>query len=291
VRPTRLLAGALATLLFASLPAGAQEADDPGGEPQAAPDPYAEYDDLAFEDDADADLADDSGDPFETVNRGIFWVNDGIDRYALEPVSTAFDYALPDPVQRALRNAFDNLRFPIVFFNDLFQGKPVAAGRDLARFLLNTTVGIGGFLDPASTIGLEKHNEDFGQTLGYWGVPPGPYLMLPFFGPSNIRDGCGLIVDSAFRAFGFFIPFWVSLSMQAVDTVNRRALIRDEIRAERRAALDWYAAVRSAYSQYRENLVKDRRAGVDTDYTLFPSFEPEQGEPDAPQDPQNPQKP
>jgi phospholipid-binding lipoprotein MlaA len=266
-RKQRTGAVVLAALWLLVVP-GAAGADDPdaAAEPAAAPEADDLYldedDDLYFDEDAEEDG---TGDPLETVNRGIFWVNDGLDVYAIEPVSKAWDFVLPDPVQRSLRSVFDNLRFPVLFFNNLFQGKPKQAGSDLARFAINTTVGVGGLMDPASSIGLKKRNEDFGQTLGVWGVPPGPYLMLPFFGPSNLRDGAGLIVDTGFRAFGFFIPFWVSAAMQAVDTLNRRSLIREQIEAERRAALDWYSAVRSAYTQYRENLIKDRREADDKD--------------------------
>ena len=162
-----------------------------------------EYDELYFDEDAEED---DAGDPWEPMNRGLFWVNDGLDRYAIEPVSKAWDFVLPDFAQRSLRNAFENLRFPIVFFNDLFQGKPKQAGQDLARFVLNSTVGIGGLLDPASTIGLKQRNEDFGQTLGYWGVPPGPYLMLPFFGPSSVRDGVGKLSNRFHHKLPLFLP-------------------------------------------------------------------------------------
>ncbi|MGI9591747.1 MAG: MlaA family lipoprotein [Myxococcota bacterium] len=278
----RALALLLALLLVLAPVAGAQEpaaaepaveASEPAGEDEPvaeSPDAvaaeeeassdYDEFDDLYFEEDIEDE---DTGDPIEPVNRAIFWVNDGIDRYALEPVSTVWDWVFPDFVQRAMSNGFDNLRFPIVFFNHLFQLKFANAGKDVARFAINSTVGIGGLMDPAETIGLPKRFEDFGQTLGYWGVPPGPYLMLPFFGPSNLRDGFGLVVDSVFRAIGFFIPFVASVALQGVDTLNRRSLIRDELQAERRAALDWYAAVRSAYSQYRENLINDRRVDAD----------------------------
>jgi phospholipid-binding lipoprotein MlaA len=263
--PCSLLALLLAALLAFAPLAGAQEpADD---------DLAFEDDELAFEDDElyfEDDLEEeDDGDPFEPMNRGIFWVNDGLDRYAVEPVSIAWDWVFPDFAKRALRNGFDNLRFPIVFFNHLFQLKMKNAGKDVARFAINTTVGIGGLMDPAASIGLEKRFEDFGQTLGFWGVPPGPYLMLPFFGPSNVRDGFGLIVDTAFRAFGFFIPFVASLAMQGVDTLNRRSLIREAIQSERAAALDWYSAVRSAYTQYRENQVNDRRGGAETESSYY----------------------
>jgi phospholipid-binding lipoprotein MlaA len=206
------------------------------------------------------------------VNRGIFVVNDGLDRHVIEPVSAAWDWMLPDFAQRGLRRAFDNLRFPIVFFNNLLQWKPVVAGESVARFLLNSTVGLAGFLDPAAAIGIERRDEDFGQTLGWWGVPAGPFLMLPLLGPSNVRDGVGLIVDSALRAIGFFIPFWASVGMAGVDTLNRRSLIRDQIEAEREAAVDWYAAVRSAYTQYREALVSDQRESL-AEGDVYPVFE------------------
>ena len=262
------LIAALALLPLAAARAAPPEAEETAPEGGHA---YDEYDELYFDDEPGEP---DDHDPIEGVNRGIFWFNDGLDQHVLEPVATGFDYAVPDFAQRALRNAFDNLRFPIVFFNNLFQGKPKLAGVDIARFLMNTSVGLGGLMDPASSVGLRKSNEDFGQTLGYWGVPPGPYLMLPFFGPSNVRDTGGLVVDTAFRAIGFFIPFVASLAMQGVDTLNRRALIRKEIAAERRAALDWYAAVRSAYSQYRANLVQDRRQAADSEDDEFRDYYP-----------------
>ncbi|MDJ0847349.1 MAG: VacJ family lipoprotein [Myxococcota bacterium] len=267
----------------AEVPAAASAADSPD-EPEAAgvdEDLYAadEYDDLYF----DEEYAEtDDGDPIEGFNRGIFAFNDTLDRFVLEPVATGLDWVVPDFAQRALRNGFDNLRFPIVFFNDLFQGKPAGAGQDLARFVVNSTVGLGGLMDPAAKIGLPQRNEDFGQTLGYHGVPPGPYLMLPFFGPSNVRDTGGLVVDTAFRAIGFFIPLVASVAMQGVDTVNRRSLIREQIQAERKAALDWYAAVRSAYSQYRENLVHDKRQAADEGVlgnTLFGASSDAQSDP------------
>jgi len=263
------VAGAQAPVPEAPAPGAGADGKDGKAEEEAST-AYDEYDDLYFEDDIEDE---DFGDPIEPVNRAIFWVNDGFDHYALEPISTVWDWVLPDFAQRAVRNGFDNLRFPIVFFNHLFQLKVANAGKDVARFAINTTVGIGGLMDPAAAIGLPKRFEDFGQTLGFWGVPPGPYLMLPFFGPSNVRDGFGLIVDTVFRAFGFFIPFVASLAMQGVDTLNRRSLIRDEIKAERRAALDWYAAVRSAYSQYRENLINDRRSGAEAESSYYPTFE------------------
>jgi len=230
----------------------------------------SQHDDLDFEQQYAEDVAAD--DPLEPMNRQIFRVNDGLDRYVIEPVAKGWDFVMPNFVQHALRDAFDNLRFPIVFANNLLQLKIKDAGIDLGRFIVNSTVGLAGFLDPASTIGLRRNVEDFGQTLAFWGVPPGPYLMLPFFGPSNIRDGFGLIVDTGLRAVGFFIPLVASFAMQGFDTLNRRSLVRDQIDSERRASLDWYISVRNAYTQYREHLVHDRKK-AETDYDYFPGAE------------------
>lgn len=260
----------LTLLLLAVLAAPSPQAwaDAPGETPvatvQAEPEEDNDQDDIYFEEDFEEEAAQEEvNDPIEGVNRAIFAFNDGLDRYAIEPAATAFDYVVPDFAQNALQNGFDNLRFPILFFNHLFQGKPGPAAKDFARFAVNTTVGLAGLMDPASAIGLRQTHADFGQTLGYWGVPPGPYLMLPFFGPSDVRDTGGRVVDTGMRALGFFIPFWASMAMNGVDTLNWRSLNREAIQAERRAALDWYVAVRSAYTQYRENLVQQARRGTD----------------------------
>jgi phospholipid-binding lipoprotein MlaA len=203
---------------------------------------------------ADSDVSD----PWEGMNRGIFGFNEGFDRWIAEPIAKGADFITPDPVERAIRRFFVNTLFPVRFVNDLLQVKPVAAAEDLGRFVVNTTIGIAGFFDPASKIGLEGHEEDFGQTLGYWGVPPGPYLVLPFIGPSSPRDGAGLIADSAARVYPFFISMWVSAAISGTDLVNRRSLALESIAAEREAALDYYVAVRNAYISYRENQVRDR---------------------------------
>jgi phospholipid-binding lipoprotein MlaA len=113
-------------------------------------------------------------DPLERMNRGIFSFNEGLDRWFLEPVATGWDFVMPDPVETAIQRFFRNLGFPVVFVNDLLQGKPIAALQDVGRFALNSTAGIAGFFDPATEVGLPSHDEDFGQTLGVWGVPSGP---------------------------------------------------------------------------------------------------------------------
>lgn len=217
-----------------------------------------------------ADAETEVSDPIESFNRGIFCFNDCLDMCFLEPLADTWDFFMPDVAQRSVRRAFDNLRFPVVFLNDLLQGKPKAAGVDLARFLVNTTAGVGGLMDPAQDwFDLDRHKEDFGQTLGYWGVPPGPFLMLPFLGPSNLRDGFGSAVDVVTGVIAWFAPLAVTVSLTGTDTLNRRSLVGDQIAQERAAALDWYAAVRSAYSQYRENLIQDDAKAVDQESPLI----------------------
>ncbi len=198
-------------------------------------------------------------DPWEGMNRGIFSFNETLDRWILEPVATGWDFVMPDPVERAIVRFYHNASFPVRFVNDLLQWKPMAAAQDVGRFALNTTAGIAGLFDPASDVGLADSDEDFGQTLGVWGVPPGPYLVLPVFGPSNPRDTGGLVVDSATLVYPYFLPFWVNATSTAVSIVNRRSRLLETIREERAAAFDFYVAVRNAYVQRRENQVADRR--------------------------------
>jgi phospholipid-binding lipoprotein MlaA len=222
--------------------------------PSAAP-ASAEEAALAADDDSTVN------DPWEGMNRGIFSFNETLDGWILEPVATGWDFVMPDPVERAIVRFFANARMPVVFVNDLLQWKPLAAAQDVGRFALNTTAGIGGVFDPASEVGwLPAHDEDFGQTLGVWGVPPGPYLVLPVLGPSSPRDTGGLVVDSATLVYPYFLPFWVNAASTAVNTVNRRSRLLETIREERRAAFDFYVAARNAWVQHRENQVADRAA-------------------------------
>jgi phospholipid-binding lipoprotein MlaA len=206
---------------------------------------------------ADADTDAGAGDPWASMNRGIFRFNKGADRWLIEPIAKGVDFVIPDPVERSIRKFFENSMFPIRFLNNLLQAKPVSAVEDLARFAVNTTVGVAGFFDPATGFGLEGHPEDFGQTLGYWGIPPGPYLVLPILGPSNPRDTVGRVADSAAAVHPYFIAFWVSSVITMGDLLNWRSLRLDDIAAEREAALDYYVAVRNAYLSYREDQVRD----------------------------------
>ncbi len=253
-------------LVLAALPATAQ-----GEAPVRPPDPGAAE---AVEPAEAVDWGEGGSiiwDPFEPVNRGIFQLNETLDAWFMEPLATGWDFVLPMRVQLCIANFFTHLALPVRFANDVLQLKLLKAFDDTGRFVLNTLVGVGGLFDPASSLaGIPKHDEDFGQTLGRWGVPPGPYLVLPLLGPSNPRDGIGLAVDSLGAIQTFFLSFPILASAAAVNAINDRSLTLEQVRAERESAFDFYAAVRTGYSQFRENRVRDRavkpqRASADED--------------------------
>jgi phospholipid-binding lipoprotein MlaA len=198
----------------------------------------------------------DPSDPWEPMNRGTFRVNDTVDRNALRPAAQTYDDHAPGWFRAAAGNFFTNLNSPTNIVNNLLQGKFKAAGQDTLRFLMNTTLGVGGLLDPATDVDLPQHDEDFGQTLGWWGVPPGPFLMLPLLGPSTVRDA-----PSAFFA-RFLEPFywynagnerWVSLGLSVLEL--RASLLPLDATLAR--AYDPYAFIRTAYLQRRLYLVFD----------------------------------
>ena len=216
-------------------------------------------------------------DPIEGVNRKVFWFNDRVDVYALEPVATGWEKVTPRRVRTSVSNFFDNLRFPIVAVNDLLQGKVLASGSDVGRFAVNTTVGVLGFFDPASGWGLEKHDEDFGQTLGRWGVPPGPFIMLPLLGPSNPRDAAGLAVDAALSVTPWFVDWYILAGARVFQTVNERSQVLKEVRDIKESSFDYYGFVRNAYIQRRNAQVRDSaETGMENEDDLYhPELNPE----------------
>jgi phospholipid-binding lipoprotein MlaA len=209
-------------------------------------------------------------DPWEGFNRAMFDFNDGVDRWVLEPVATGYDFVVPDPVERSISNFFQNLRVPINMMNGFLQGKPVDGASDLGRFVVNTTIGVAGFFDFATRFGLERHDEDFGQTLAVWGVPQGPYVVWPVMGASTLRDTGGSAVDTAMSIMPFFLESYVTIGARVLETVNARSLVREEIDNARGAALDFYVFVRSAYLQRREALIRDEKdATRETDDAIY----------------------
>jgi phospholipid-binding lipoprotein MlaA len=197
------------------------------------------------------------GDPLEPANRDVFRFNEDVDRAALKPVAVAYHEHTPSWFQTGVSNFFANLTVPGTALNDLLQGKVLAAGQDVLRFAINTTLGWGGLIDVATGGGVPRHDEDLGQTLGKWGVPPGPYLMVPLLGPSTLRDLPSRVVDTVYEPL-YWIGVsssarWGSLALSAVDT-RAQLLPLDETLDK---VFDKYAFVRNSYLQRREYLIYD----------------------------------
>jgi phospholipid-binding lipoprotein MlaA len=199
-------------------------------------------------------------DPLEKFNRGVYAFNESVDKLLLKPVAETYKTIVPEPVDQGVSNFFSNIDDIVVVANDLFQFKFKQAASDSGRFLLNSTVGLLGIFDVASELGLFKHEEDFGQTLGYWGVESGPYLVLPFLGPSSTRDAVGLGTDSLFDPLFYagsqtFDPTYAA--PYVVKGVDTRADLLGVERILQVAALDQYSYIRDAYLARREYLVHD----------------------------------
>jgi phospholipid-binding lipoprotein MlaA len=198
-------------------------------------------------------------DPLETCNRKIFAFNLKAQKYALDPIAKGWHAVMPDAAERAIKRFFNNLGFPIDFLNNVLQGKLRSAALQSARFVVNSTVGIAGLFDPATAWGLEDYPEDFGQTLAVWGMAPGPYLMLPLWGPSNVRELGGLAGDYYGSLQPWLLDPVVRNGLYATQTVNDEALDLEPAKKRRAAALDYYVFVRDAYFQRRQAQIQDRR--------------------------------
>ena len=204
-----------------------------------------------------ASTANNPKDPIEGFNRAMFSFNDGLDKAIIKPVAQGYDYVLPQPVQTGVSNFFGNIADVFIAVNNLLQGKPADAASDAGRFLLNTTVGILGVFDVATPAGLEKHDEDFGQTFGRWGVGEGAYVVWPFIGSRTVRDTAGYVVDVAVD------PVWnvdhvpTRNSLAVLRLVDTRASLLPAEKVIDDAALDKYTYMRDAYLQRRKSLVYD----------------------------------
>jgi phospholipid-binding lipoprotein MlaA len=196
-------------------------------------------------------------DPFEGYNRAVFSFNDAVDRTVLKPTATAYKKTVPSFARTGVNNFFGNLSDAWSAVNNLLQGKGQAGMGDVTRFALNSTFGILGVLDIASEAGIQKHNEDFGQTLGKWGVPSGPYLMLPLLGPSTVRDTAALPVDTAGDIWGYKDPVnWRNVG-KGLSIVDTRATLLDASNLLEEAALDRYGFIREGFMQRRQSQVYD----------------------------------
>lgn len=190
------------------------------------------------------------GDPLEPMNRAVFNFNDGVDRYVAVPVAKGYQKVTPQPLRTAVSNFFSNLGDLTNAANALLQLKITDATEDLVRFAFNSTFGLGGLLDWATPAGLPKHHQDFGLTLGHWGIPSGPYLVLPLFGPSTVRDSMGLIVDVKFNPLNYMEPA-VRNPLYVLQFVSVRSDLLGASDLLQQAALDKYSFVRDAYTQQR----------------------------------------
>lgn len=219
----------------------------------------------------------DEYDPWEPLNSAMFEVNRTIDRYALKPIAKAYNFLVPDPAQRGVENFFHNLRTGPRLLNNLFQGKVQGAGTELGRFLLNSTFGLGGFFDVAKYMQMQTPDEDFGQTLGYYGVPPGPYLIVPLFPPFTLRDATGYIFDLALDPINWLVfplvevrhvPSLVSHPNRTTSSIaqiggrsmfllNERSRNLESFQGVEEATVDLYSAVRNAYLQKRARQIKE----------------------------------
>jgi len=233
------------------------------------------------------------GDPWEGANRNVYAFNDTIDKATLKPVAKGYEANVPKWMRTSVSNFFANLDMPITIVNQLLQGKVKAAGQDTLRFAMNTTLGIGGLFDPATDANLPRHDEDLGQTLGRWGVPPGPYVMLPFLGPAHLRDVPSQVFDRFLEPFYWYNygnERWISLGVSLVDT--RARLLPLDSTLQR--VYDPYAFIRDAYSQrrlfqvYDGNVPEELLPKDEEDFEEYEDEAPPADEPPGPDAPPSP---
>jgi phospholipid-binding lipoprotein MlaA len=198
-------------------------------------------------------------DPWEKFNEKMFSFNYNMDKYVLKPAAKGYNFIVPDMFQTMIDNAFTNLRMPSRFVNKVLQGKLLDASKEMGRFLINSTLGVGGLFDVArQEMGLERQKADLGQTFGIWGFGPGPYLVLPLLPPLTVRDGIGFAGDGAMNPLYYYIPFWPdTLAMKAGDTINDRSLNLDLFQGIEESTVDLYSSVRNGYLQRRNRLIKE----------------------------------
>jgi phospholipid-binding lipoprotein MlaA len=240
--------------------------------PSAEPDPL-------FDDDFEIESPEQVADPFERGNRKIFVFNEFLDTVMMGPVLTGYRFLVPNMARKGIRRMFLNLSSPKIFVNDLFQLRFRDAGITLGRLVLNTTLGFGGLLDPGEAAGWPRHDSDFGQTMARYGMPSGPYLVVPVLGPSTVRDGFGDIVDLAFQPLTYVL--WPAQIMLQVYIGGGKGLAAldanyDKVNALEESSIDFYAAMRSAYLQNRRAVIAEvRREIVESEDLAVPDEEAE----------------
>lgn len=223
-------------------------------------------------------------DPLEGTNRRLFAVHEAIDQAVLEPVARGYRAITPSPVRAGVTNFLRNLKSPVILVNDVLQGEAGRAGTTVARFGVNTTIGVLGLFDPATGMGLERHDEDFGQTLGVWGVDSGPYLFIPVLGPTNLRDGLGRIVDIAFDPFThaeFDGDDTFRVTRTVVGGISTRESLLETVDDIRATSTDPYTTYRSSYDLLRESSIRNGPANVQDlpDFDEIPAYDDPAEEP------------
>lgn len=227
-----------------------------------------------------------NSDPIEPFNRGVYSVNDALDKHIMKPVADAYLKVTPKPVQSSIANFYSNLTYPNVVINEFLQGKFKLGFSDAGRFIVNSTVGIVGLFDPASHIGLTYHEEDIGQSLAVWGVPQGAYLVVPLVGPYTVRNSPNLAISVLTNALFYVATPYVWIPLSVLEVINDRAQVSSSVNIVQQAALDPYVFVREGYLQRREYLIFDGHPPIHYDYDEDFDEEPDQAAPlDEPKKP------
>ncbi len=206
-----------------------------------------------------------NNDPYEATNREIFAYNQKFDDWTFRPTARSYNRNIPQPLRESIHNTLTNLNLPVTFTNDVLQGEPKRATQTLTRFTLNSIVGLAGLFDVASGMGIPEHSEDFGQTLAVWGMGEGPYIVLPLFGPAPPRDAVGRVVDIFFDPTIYIRikqhPWWI-VGRNYFTLLDLRARNMETMDDIERNSLDYYAATRSLYRQYRANEIRNGEPGA-----------------------------
>ncbi len=224
----------------------------------------AEFDDFEGIDDFDdfGDEIEEIRDPFESFNRKMFSFNQFFEDFLIRPLATAYNW-LPGPLRDMVRNLVDNLGGPATFANDLMQGEGRRAGQTFSRLIINSTVGVGGLFDVAGRMGIPDHEEDFGQTLAVWGIPTGPYLVIPLFGPSNPRDGISLLADAYLDPFNVWLTQTgrdeYAILRLGVDRTDEYSRLMKDLDGLKETTIDYYATIRSLQTQKRAVDIRNGR--------------------------------
>jgi len=245
--------------LVGALPASADE--EPSQSSPAAASAAAPASDDALFEQLDAQEVSSYWDPLERGNRVVFDFNELADKYAIAPISNAYSWVMPDPAARAVRRMFRNLSEPISFANHLLQFHPHEAGQTFVRFCLNSSIGVAGAFDVGNMIGMPPHPTDFGGTLHRYGAPAGPYIIVPLFGPTTARDGFGDLIDSSAMPQNYLLSTTLQIFLQTGNGITQRAEAGQALDALRDGAVDFYAALRTAYYLNRESEFRESELG------------------------------